>query len=171
MPNPEDIPEGPVTIWPDNPKIAPFEAYLHPASKPKHNYNIKWAVIWLENSEIGAGILEQAKLEEMTLSDYRVRDYLIGTIGIGNYVLVNKSEIGRELNLHRVTVCESIKRLCNLAILIEGPKNGRSSTYMISPAFCFSGGLGNGIKARTEIIKSTKAKLIDFNLSLNNIKK
>lgn len=158
----KEIPDGSATIFPDDPQVPPFDAYLHLIHK-KRNYSTKWAIIWLDDSEIGAGIMEQAKSTEMTLSDYRVRDYLIGTIGIGNFVSVNKGKISKDLNVHRITVYESIKKLCNLGILIEGPKNGRSCSYMISPAFCFFGKINDGIKARKKVIKNGTAKIIEFN--------
>ena len=46
----------------------------------------------------------------------------MGTIGLGNYVFVNQAEVARELSVHRITVVESIKRLCDMQILIKGPK-------------------------------------------------
>lgn len=153
-----EYPKGLGTIWPEDEAQAPITAYFTPPKKK--NYPIRWLIFWQDESEIGVSMVEQAKSAKMTLTDYRVRDFLMGTIGIGNYVFVNQSEVARELNIHRVTVVESIKRLCTMGILIKGPKSGRSNTYMVSPAFCFAGGLGNGIKARKEAIK--KAKVIPF---------
>lgn len=162
-----EIPDGSATILPDDPDLPSFDAYLH-FIRRKRNYSTRWAILWLDSSEIGVGIMEQAKSMEMTLSDYRVRDYLISTIGIGNFVSVNKSEISKNLNIHRITVYESIKKLCSLGILIAGSKNGRNCSYMISPAFCFFGKIDNGIKERKEIIKKGNAKIINFNKSINN---
>lgn len=152
--------KGRATAWPEEDGQAPQTVYFTP---PKaKNYNIRWLLLWQDESEIGASIVEQAKSKDMTLTDYRVRDFLMGTIGIGNYVFVNQSEVARKLSVHKVTVCESIKRLCEMGILVKGPKSGRSNTYMVSPAFCFAGGLGNGIKARKEAIKNHKAKVLPF---------
>lgn len=155
-----EYPEGQATVWPKNEKQPPFQAYFTPPKKK--NYPIRWLTVWQDESEIGASIVEQAKSATMTLTDYRVRDFLMGTIGIGNYVFVNQAEVARELSIHKVTVCESIKRLCEMGILIKGPKSGRSNTYMVSPAFCFSGKIENGIKARKETIQNHKAKVIPF---------
>lgn len=107
-------------------------------------------------------MVEQAKSTTMTLIDYRVRDFLMGTIGLGNFVFVNQAEVARELQVRKASVCESIKRLCEMQVLLKGPKSGRSNTYMVNPAFCFAGGLGNGIKERKETIKQGKAKVIPF---------
>lgn len=153
---PITYPKGQGTIIPDDESQAPVTAYFTPPKKK--NYPVEWVVVWKDESEIGVSMVEQAKCEKMTLADYRVRDYLMGTIGIGNFVFVNQAEVARELNLHKVTVCESIKRLCEMQILVKGPKSGRSNTYMVSPAFCFSGGLGDGVRQRKEVIK--KGKLI-----------
>lgn len=153
---------GHAMIFPEDENQEPALAYFN-APPPKKKYNAHWLVLWQDESEIGASVMEQAKNNNLTLSDYRVRDFLLGTIGIGNYVFVNQSQVSRELNLHKVTVCESIKRLCNFGILIKGPRSGKSNTYMINPAFCFSGSIGNGIRARNETIKNEKAKIINFN--------
>lgn len=155
-----DYPKGKATVWPEDEEQSPITAYFTPPRKK--NYPARWVLLWQDESEIGVSMVEQSKSAQMTLSDYRVRDFLMGTIGLGNYVFVNQAEVARELNLHKVTVCESIKRLCEMQILIKGPKSGRSNTYMVNPAFCFSGGLGNGIKERKETIKQTKAKVLQF---------
>lgn len=107
---------------------------------------------------------EQAVMEKpLSQTEYRVRDWLLGTIGIGNMVHVNQAEIARQLRVHRISVVNAIKRLIELQILIPGPKSGRLCTYMVSPAFCFSGGLGDGIKQRKEVIKETKrGKVMTF---------
>ena len=155
--------EGLATAWPEDEKQAPQNVYFVPP-KAKNYGKIRWLLLWQDESEIGASIVEQAKSTNMTLTDYRVRDFLMGTIGIGNYVFVNQSEVARELSVHKVTVCESIKRLCNMGILVKGPKSGRSNTYMVNPAFCFSGGLSNGIQKRKKAIENGKTgKVLQFN--------
>lgn len=155
-----EYPKGLGTIWPEDEKQAPVTAYFTPPRQK--NYPVKWLLLWQDESEIGVSMVEQAKSTAMTLADYRVRDFLMGTIGLGNFVFVNQAEVARELNIHKVTVCDSIKRLCDMQILMKGPKSGRSNTYMVNPAFCFAGGLGNGVKERKETIKHSKAKVIPF---------
>lgn len=144
---------GTASVWPDDPEQAPITAYFQAPKNKK--YNARWLLMWQD--ETGASIMEQAKMEKpLTQTEYRVRDFIIGTIGIGNYVYVNQAEVGRELRIARTHVSSAIKRLCELQILIQGPKSGRSNTYMVNPSFCFAGGLGNGIKARTEAKKEGK---------------
>lgn len=157
---------GLATAFPEDSDQLPQIVYFQPPKKKV--YQSRWLLLWQDESEIGISIMEQAKSNEMTLSDYRVRDYLLATIGIGNMVMVNQREIGRELGLDKSTIFRSIKRLESFGILMRGTKNGKACTFMISPAFCFSGNLKNGIKARKDIIDNYKAKIIKFN---NNIKK
>lgn len=159
----EKLPKGLGTIWPDDEKQAPITAYFTPPRKK--NYPVKWLVVWQDESEIGVGLMEQAKINDMTAADFRVRDYLLATIGIGNYVYVNQREIARELKLNKSTVNEAIKHLVQFGILIPGPKSGRSNTYMITPAFCFSGNLGTGVRERNEAIKDGKARIHKFSQS------
>lgn len=155
-----EYPKGLGTIWLEDEAQAPVTAYFTPPRKK--NYPAKWLLLWQDESEIGVSMTEQAKGGLLTQTDYRVRDFLMGTIGLGNYVFVNQAEVARELNVRKASVCDSIKRLCDMQILLKGPKSGRSNTYMVNPAFCFAGGLGNGIKERTETIKQGKAKVLQF---------
>ena len=153
--------KGKATVWPEDDGQSPQTVYFQPPKE--HKYSTRWLLLWQEGSDIGVSMTEQAKMERpLTQTEYRVRDWLMGTIGIGNYVYVNQAEVARELHVRRASVCDAIKRLIELEILIQGPKSGRSNTYMVNPAFCFSGGLGKGIKARKEAIKNHKAKVIPF---------
>lgn len=154
--------KGKATVWPEDDGQTPQTVYFQPPKNRK--YDTRWLLLWQDGSDIGVGIVEQAKLEKpLTQTEYRVRDYLMGTIGLGNYVYVNQAEVARELNVHRISVVNAIKRLIELGILIQGPKSGRSNTYMVNPAFCFSGGLGNGIQKRKEAIENGKtAKVLRF---------
>lgn len=153
--------KGRATVWPEDDAQAPQTVYFQPPKNRK--YDTRWLLLWQDGSDIGVSMVEQAKLEKpLTQTEYRVRDYLMGTIGLGNYVYVNQAEVARELRLTRANVCNAIKRLIGLQILLQGPKNGKSNTYMVNPAFCFSGGLGHGIQQRKEAIKQGKAKRIEF---------
>ncbi len=150
-----DYLKGPATVWPEDGAQPPQTVYFQPPKNRK--YNARWLLLWQDGSDIGVSMVEQAKLERpLTQTEYRVRDFLMGTIGLGNFVYVNQAEVARELRLLRHKVCLAIKRLIELNILIQGPKSGRSNTYMVNPAFCFSGGLGNGIQKRREAIKQGK---------------
>lgn len=146
--------KGLASVWPEEEGQAPQTVYFQPPKERK--YDTRWLLLWQDGSDIGVSMTEQAKMEKpLSQTEYRVRDWLMGTIGIGNYVYVNQAEIARELRVHHVTVCNAIKRLISLQILIQGPKSGRNNTYMVNPAFCFAGALGTGIKER-------KAKILEF---------
>ena len=149
-----DYIKGLASVWPEEEGQAPQTVYFQPPKKKK--YDAEWFVVWKNESDIGVSMTEQAKMEKpLTQTEYRVRDYLMGTIGIGNFVYVNQAEVGRELRLTPANVCNAIKRLISLQILIQGPKSGRNNTYMVNPAFCFAGYLETGIKER-------KAKILEF---------
>lgn len=149
--------KGLATVWPEDSAQAPITAYFTPP--PKRKYTARWLLLWQD--ETGASIVEQAMMDKpLTQTEYRVRDWIIGTIGIGNYVLVNHAECGRALRVARPNVSSAIKRLIELQILLPGPKSGRSNTYMVNPSFCFAGGLGSGIKARNDARR--QGKIIPF---------
>ena len=154
--------KGQATAWPEDETQNPMTVYFVPPKKKK--YNERWLLLWQGETGIGVSMTEQAEMEKpLTQTEYRVRDWLMGTIGIGNYVYVNQAEMCRRLRIDKKNASTAIKRLIDLGILIRGPKSGRSNTYMVSPAFCFSGALGNGIKERNATIEEgKKAKIYKF---------
>ena len=153
--------KGRATVWPETEEQPPQTVYFQPPKKK--NYSARWLLLWQDGSDIGVSMTEQAEMEKpLTQTEYRVRDWLMGTIGIGNYVHINQAEMSRRLRIERATASRAIKRLIDLGILIQGPKSGKSNTYMVSPAFCFSGGLGNGVKQRQDAIQEGKAKILQF---------
>lgn len=159
---PEKYLKGRASVWPEEKDQAPQIVYFQP---PKNrNYDVKWLLLWQNDSDIGVSMTEQAEMEcPLTQTEYRVRDWIMGTIGIGNYVYINQSEMARRLRIQRADASRAIKRLIELGILIQGPKSGRNNTYMVSPAFCFNGGLDVGIKERKRVIENEKkAKILKF---------
>lgn len=158
---------GLASVLPDDENQPPIQAYFNPP-KEKH-YNAKWLLLWQD--ETGMSMQEQAKMERpLTQTEYRVRDWIIGEIGFGNYVYLNQAEIGRQLRITRSHISEAIKRLLELEILLGGPKNGRSNTYMVNPAFCFSGSLNKGIKAKKEYMEIKRAKVLQFDDNDSEVK-
>ena len=102
---------GRAMLLPDESEQGPTPVLIYP-SRERKRYDQKWLILWQEQSEIGVSVMEQAKMEHpLTQTEYRVRDYLLGTIGLGNYVYVNQAEVGRELRLARSNVSAAIKRL------------------------------------------------------------
>lgn len=154
--------KGKASVWPEDETQAPQTVYFVPPKKKK--YPERWLLLWQDGSDIGVSMTEQAEMEKpLTQTEYRVRDWLMGTIGIGNYVYVNQAHMARRLRIQRAEASRAIKRLIELGILLRGPKSGRSNTYMVSPAFCFAGALGEGIKQRKTIIEDIKkARVYQF---------
>lgn len=151
---------GTATVLPKDSAQSSREVYFLLERKKK--YPVQWLTLWQDTSEIGVSIMEQAENDILTKTEYRVRDWLLGTIGIGNFCYVNQSEMARRLNIERATASRAIKRLIELNIIIPGPKSGKNNTYQISPAFCFFGKISDGIKARKEEVNNVKAKVIQF---------
>ena len=152
--------EGLATAWPEDSAQTPQTVYFQPPRK--RQYHTRWLLLWQDPSEIGVSVMEQAEQDMLTRTEYRVRDWLLGTIGIGNYVHVNQAEMARRLRIERATASRAVRRLIDLGILIQGPKSGKSCTYMVSPAFCFSGSLGTGVRERSATIRRGKARVTQF---------
>lgn len=106
----------------------------------------------MEPSGIGVTFMEQAMARQLTLTDYRVRDFILGLIGLGNYVYVNHTEVGKAIKIGSSHVSESILNLCNLGILLRGPSMGGSNSYLFNAAMLYRGALSEGIKQRRAAI-------------------
>jgi hypothetical protein len=105
-------------------------------------------------------------LSRMTETDFRVRDYLLSEVGIGNYVHISQTEAAKYLQIAQSHISASINKLIQLGIVIAGPSKGKFKTYQINPALAFAGSLEHGIQKRKEAIKQGKAKIIQFPRSL-----
>lgn len=157
----DQIPEGGIkgTLF-DHDSDAALPVYL---AKPKNRtYNARWGIMFLTDDtdenyeESGVSLFEQSVAGQLNLTDYRVRDYVFCRLGIGNFVHFNQSEASRKLGIAQPHISKSIKKLVQLGILLEGPKNGKFCTYQVNPAVIYAGGLGNGIKARADIIRQKR---------------
>lgn len=152
---------GPAFVLPDDSNQIPQNVYFVPP-KAKKIWKESWLLLW-QTEGTGVSMIDQAKYEKpLTQTEYRVRDYIMGTIGIGNMCFINQSEVARQLKIQRADVSRAIKRLISLGIVIAGPKSGRSLTYMINPGFCFAGSLATGIKELKKAKTEHQAKIINF---------
>lgn len=159
----EEISNGLATLWPEDSNQQPTSVLV--VNAKKRNYEVHWLNLW-QDVETGVTLVEQAKMDTpLTQTEYRVRDMLLGSIGLGNWAIVNQSEIARQIRVHRSDVSKAILKLIELGIVIRGDKIGRNSQYMINPAFCFKGRIEEGqkyVKKAAKLRKEGKAKVIPF---------
>lgn len=107
--------------------------------------------------------MEQAREKRLTLTDYRVRDWLLATINVGNWAIVSQKIMAEQLTLDPAEVSKAITRLVEFGIVLRGKKIGRSSQYMINAAFCFKGPLHEGQKLAQQAKKGyEETKVIQF---------
>ena len=99
---------------------------------------------------------EQAKNKALSWTDYRVRDWLLETIGPSNdYRHISQSEIATELGLYPGDVSKSIKHLVELDILLcrKDKDNAKRRQYRFHSSFCFAMPLIEAMKAKHHYIK------------------
>lgn len=148
--------KGKATIWPEQENQAPVTAWFTEPRKVK--YKEQWIICWQNPSGVGMSLAEQAMMEKpLTQTEYRVRDTLIGSLMIGNCAAIKQTEIANRLGISRQAVSLAIKRLVSLGILETETSFGGARLYRFNAAFCFCGGLGNGIKARKEAIQKASS--------------
>lgn len=58
---------------------------------------------------------------------------LASKLDFQNYILINQSEMARDMGMDRGNLNKAIKRLETLGILIRGPKSGISPTFRLNP--------------------------------------
>ena len=149
---------GQGTFWPEKDGKPPVSVFITPKNR---NYNVEWIPLW-QGVETGVSLMEQAIDCKMTLTDYRVRDVLLGSIHIGNWAIVNQAEIARRLRIDRADVSKAIKHLIEFGIVIKGDRMGRNHQYMIAPGFAFKGALPEGQQLVKKAAKEHKAKVLQF---------
>ena len=88
-----------------------------------------------------------ANRKELGEEGFAVFAVLIGQMDMENYIQVNQTELGKELNMHRQSVQKSIKKLMKLGVILEGPKVGRCRTYRLNPHVGWKGSAKNHKKA------------------------
>ena len=152
----------------DTDEIVELPVYLTKPKKKK--YSERWAIMFLTDDtdegfqKTGVSLFEQSVAGKLTATDYRVRDYVFCKVGVGNNVHINQSEAARKLGIAQPNISASIKKLISLGIILEGPKAGKFCTYQVNPAVIYAGGIGNGVKAKNDIVRQYKngAKVYKF---------
>lgn len=132
--------------------------------KPKNKkFQENWLVLWQDDAEdTGMSILEQAADKRLTVTDFRVRDYLLCKAGMFNDVHISHSEASKYLGIARPNISASIKRLIEFGIVIQGQSKGRFKTYRMNPAMVYKGKIEIGAQERKDAIKDAKAKVLQF---------
>ena len=70
---------------------------------------------------------------------YRVFLKLLGKVDFDNYFTVSQKELSQELNMKQPSVARAIKALCDLNVIIEGPRVGLNKTYRFNPYIAHKG--------------------------------
>ena len=73
-----------------------------------------------------------AKDKDLTGELLRIWLHLMGTLGFENFVIVNCTQIAKELNIKQPNVSRAMKKMVQKGLLLQGPRNGRFSSYRLS---------------------------------------
>ena len=100
----------------------------------------------LKPKNLGKGwvaLYQQAisKIADMNLTteQYRVFLKLLSKVDFENYLTISQKELSEELNMKQPNVSKAIKKLCELKIIIEGPRAGLNKTYRLNPYVAHKG--------------------------------
>ncbi len=96
---------------------------------------------WLMNSQEALEIL--AKDKEITGETYRVLFFVCARLDFENWVQMSVTEIAQDLELKQPNVSRAMKVLEQKAIILRGPKVGRSYAFMLNPEFGWKGDVAN----------------------------
>lgn len=82
---------------------------------------------------------EVAYSQELKPVDYQILWVLVGILKWDNHLMLNVSQLARDLGKSRPTVSNSIRRLIDAGLLVRGPRNGSVVTYRLSPDLGWKG--------------------------------
>lgn len=85
---------------------------------------------------------------DLTDGELRVLFKLLTRLEYNSVVLVNVSELAREMSRDRSGVSRSLKALVDRGVLLRGPKMGRTSSYMLNPELAFVGSAPDRARAQ-----------------------
>lgn len=105
-------------------------------------------------------IQQIARSKALTDGDRVVFLELLGRLDFNNYVLVNVSDIAKDMNRTRESVSRSIKRLADNGILHKGPKNGTNYSYILDPWTAWRGKVEEKSRVQREV-SDRKWKVLD----------
>lgn len=108
--------------------------------------------------------MNQGALDAFIKSGLKGRDYevlfsILKTLDFNNYIQLCQANICKELNMKAPHVTRSIKKLIEIGALKEGPKVGKSKTYILD---CEFGWKGNAKNHHEAIRKKYVENIIPF---------
>jgi len=116
-----------------------FVAYLVP--KRRNGFGQRWMAMAQNATKI------LALSDDLGKEDYKVFLYLTSVIDFENLLVINQSQIAREMGRQYQNINRSIKRFVKLGVLIEGPRIGVSRSYRFNPEFGWKGTARNHVTA------------------------
>ena len=96
---------------------------------------------WVMNSQ--EALTELAKDKELKGETYRVLLYLLGQLDFENWILIQASQICKELDMQRQHVSRAIILLEKKGIIVRGEKLGRSYAFHLNPHYGWKGKVSN----------------------------
>lgn len=111
---------------------------------------------WVAMAQPAMKMFSQIK----SLEAQRVIWALLARLDYENYVLVNQSEIAKELDMKPSNLSRAMRYLSEQSILIQGPKVGRSATYRLNPSMGWKGTTTNHSKALSERMQAAGVSVI-----------
>lgn len=100
----------------------------------------------LKSKNLGKGwiaLYQQAisNIADMNLTNeqYRVFLKLLSKVDFENYLTVSQKELAEELNIKQPHISRAIKTLCEMKIIVEGPRAGLNKTYRLNPYVAHKG--------------------------------
>ncbi|MGL5599039.1 MAG: hypothetical protein ACRDDA_13240 [Aeromonas sp.] len=84
---------------------------------------------------------------ELNHDQTRVLMAMLSDLDYENYIQISQVDIANALSMQKSNVSRAIKHLVEFGILEEGPKVGRSKTYILNRQFGWKGSVSNHKKA------------------------
>lgn len=116
----------------------------------------------LKSKNLGRGwvavyqqVITQVAKEKLTGEQYSVFLYLLGKVDFENYLTISQKELSEELNMKQPHISRAINKLCELKIIVEGPRAGLNKTYRLNPYVAHKG-------------SNRDSTIIDFDKYLNS---
>jgi len=121
---------------------------------------------WFMNNQETSILL--AKDKDIKGQTHRILRFIEGILDFENWIHISISQIAKELEMYRPDVSKAMKLLQQKEIILQGPKIGKSYTYMLNPTFGWKGKVKNLEKYRQEKEKERTENLKNKNKNTNN---